>query len=246
MESNGKLTRWLSRSRDALQETTAKESVLTQGSAPCRSGKLSRWLDRAQQRGSEQGTETSKLNRWICRSKSSNSGPVPQPAKGPAHDWSDVPSHVRSFQEEVEILTQRIRNSWAVVDAALALRSNSQQAVECEESEETEDGSDSQVQTTAGLRCPSCGVELSGESMPACNEAMGNDNSGFRGLGLRVEEARKGLAVTHVVPDGLADNAGFLVRGNLCRCAALSLSFATCLPARCEGLRLRALPTFLS
>ena len=40
--------------------------------------------------------------------------------------------------------------------------------------------------------------------------------------------------------------AGFLVRGNLCRCAALSLSFATCLPARCEGLRLRALPTFLS
>ena len=81
---------------------------------------------------------------------------------------------------------------------------------------ETEDGSDSQAQTTSGLRCPSCGVELSaitGEPAAATTggDGVAGDGGGFRGLGLRVEEVRKGLAVTHVVPDGLADTAGFMV-----------------------------------
>ncbi len=133
-------------------------------------------------------------------------------------------------------LTQRIRHAWSVVDAALALRSNAQQPIEREESVETEDGSDSQTQTTNGLRCPSCGVELSaiaGEpAAPAAGgEGAGGDGGGGRGLGLRVEEVRKGLAVTHVVPDGLADAAGFMVGFHPApppRCAAVGVQRLDC------------------
>ena len=210
-EPSGKLNRWLARASGASAPIVEKEI------ASMDSGKLSRWLDRAKQRSSEEGHETSKLNRWLCRAKTTSvtSSPLPDlgTARGPSHDWSNVPSMEWSFEEEIENLTKRIRDSWAVIDAALAVRANAQQ--ESEGSEETEEGSDSHVQTTNGLKCPSCGVELSattGESLPAITtEAGARDAGGFRGLGLRVEEARKGLAVTHVVPDGLADSAGIQV-----------------------------------
>jgi hypothetical protein len=182
-------------------------------------------MDRAKQREGEASAGKSKLNRWLCRAKTATPG-CDARSRGPSHDWSNVPSVDCSFEEEVENLTKRIRDSWVVIDAALALRANTRQTVESEGSEETEEGSDSQIQTTSGLKCPSCGVELSaitGESLTAASgEAAASDGGRFRGLGLRVEEARKGLAVTHVVPDGLADSAGFQVRSSARRVCVLS------------------------
>mmetsp|Transcript_59067 Transcript_59067/g.156865 ORF Transcript_59067/g.156865 Transcript_59067/m.156865 type:complete len:659 (+) Transcript_59067:318-2294(+) len=223
---NSKLSRWMSRAKENSQtserngENASSEKRPNNIQEPVQQeskSKLSRWINRSKkpEEASPAPPSQNKLSRWLSRAQGPSCSPSVTPPVRRARDWSDVDTSA-SFQDQVDQLTNRVREALVSIDSALKLKSSESRAVLVDDGSGDSGNDDGSGQTMTGLRCPGCGVNLSavvGDSLVLSTppEPTTPEGARFRGLGLRVEESFKGLVVTHVVPDGLAGVAGFMV-----------------------------------
>jgi hypothetical protein len=217
---------WLERTRKAnasnppaatpSPQTSPSVEAPSEGSSP-NPGKMNRWMNRV--KGVDPGKPAqpiSKMDRWLARQgKPPASTGSAQPVWG-GGSGAMTPQSDTSMEEEQRLIT-RIQDAWSKLDGALGLVSELQ-------NRDQPTGDDKSGSRHKGADvCHKCGAQQGGAQQSGAPESpsatatpdnwgSGVGNGGGTQMGLRVEEKRKGLTVTHVVPGGQADQAGLEVK----------------------------------